>query len=125
RMPVMGGYEMLQSLRGTMKLELPVPVLTGYASLGSMFKCATLGINGYLAKPFRLEDLETKVAALLQGPVGRVPTLAPEARERLSPREQEVLLLMRQGETDASIAAKLYISPNTAHNHVKRIMSKL
>jgi DNA-binding NarL/FixJ family response regulator len=32
---------------------------------------------------------------------------------------------MRLGETDQDIADRLYISPNTAHNHVKRIMSKL
>lgn len=125
RMPVMGGYDMLRSLRQTLRLDTPVLILTGYASLDSLFKCTELGISGYLPKPFRLEELETKVREVLDGELPSVSLLNKGARQRLTAREQEVLLKMREGHTDGEIAAKLFISPNTAHNHVKRIMSKL
>ncbi len=125
RMPVMNGYEMLQSLRTTLRSEVPVIILTGYASLDSMFKCTELGVNGYLPKPFRLDELEAKISACLAGQLPAPSSLNRATRTKLTAREQEVLLLMRQGWTDQEIADKLYISPNTAHNHVKRIMSKL
>ena len=39
--------------------------------------------------------------------------------------EREVLDLIRQGSTNAEIAARLYISPKTAEHHVSRILAKL
>ena len=43
----------------------------------------------------------------------------------LSSRELEVLELLRQGLTNAEIAARLFISPKTAEHHVGRILTKL
>ena len=43
----------------------------------------------------------------------------------LTQREQEVLELLCEGRTNASIAAKLFISPKTADHHVSSIMAKL
>lgn len=125
RMPVMDGYQMLTSLRQTLKSQVPVLIITGFASLDSVFRCTELGIAGYLHKPFRLDELENKVASVLSGDLSPVGSLSRSARRSLTPREQEVLVQMRQGLTDAEIARKLFISANTAHNHVKRIMSKL
>lgn len=125
RMPVMGGFEMLQSVRNTLRSDVPVIVLTAYASLDSLFQCSELGIAGYLPKPFRLDELEAKVKHVAEGSQPLVSSLNRSARRRLTPREQEVLLLLRQGLTDAEVAERLFISPFTAHNHVKRIMNKL
>ena len=36
-----------------------------------------------------------------------------------------MLDLIRQGSTNAEIAARLYISPKTAEHHVSRILAKL
>lgn len=125
KMPVMEGQEMLRSVRSTLRLDVPVVILTAYASLDSLFQCTELGIAGYLPKPFRIEELEAKVRQVLDGSLPVVSSLNRSARRRLTAREQEVLLLMRQGLTDQEIATQLFISPFTAHNHVKRIMSKL
>ena len=43
----------------------------------------------------------------------------------LSPREQEVLGLVRLGLTNAEIGGRLYISQKTAENHVGRVLAKL
>ena len=49
----------------------------------------------------------------------------PEPADVLSEREREVLLLVAQGLTKKEIAAKLFLSPYTARNHVIRILDKL
>jgi DNA-binding NarL/FixJ family response regulator len=43
----------------------------------------------------------------------------------LSPREQEVFTLLRQGHTNKQIAAALFVSEATVKVHVSRILSKL
>ena len=45
--------------------------------------------------------------------------------EPLTPREQEVLGLMKLGHTNRMIAQTLVISPGTAKNHVEHIIQKL
>jgi DNA-binding NarL/FixJ family response regulator len=43
----------------------------------------------------------------------------------LSKREKEVLQLLGNGKSYKMIAAELYISYETVHNHIKRIYQKL
>jgi LuxR family transcriptional regulator, maltose regulon positive regulatory protein len=45
--------------------------------------------------------------------------------ERLTPREQEVLLLLGRGYPDKKIAETLVITPETVHKHLKNIYQKL
>ncbi len=70
-----------------------------------------------------------RAAALLRSLGAPVRPRSTDGQERaaaaLSAREAEVLDLVRQGCTNAEIAARLYISPKTAEHHVSRILSKL
>jgi len=43
----------------------------------------------------------------------------------LTPREVEVLALLRDGLTNAAIARRLYISERTVHRHVSAVLAKL
>ncbi|HET7800763.1 MAG TPA: AAA family ATPase [Humibacillus xanthopallidus] len=43
----------------------------------------------------------------------------------LTPREQEVLVLVAEGSTNEAIAGRLFMSPKTASVHVSRILAKL
>ena len=45
--------------------------------------------------------------------------------DKLASREQEVLLLVAQGMSNAEIAGRLVMSPATAKTHVSRILTKL
>lgn len=72
------------------------------------------------------QRLADRAAALLRslGDRGRSPR--PQvAASTLSPRERDVLELLRQGLTNAEIGQRLYIAPKTAEHHVSRILTKL
>jgi DNA-binding CsgD family transcriptional regulator len=48
-----------------------------------------------------------------------------EETHGLTPRQAEILELVRQGCTDREIAQRLYLSPKTVSNHVSAILAKL
>lgn len=58
--------------------------------------------------------------------VPRGPRPATRANPHgLTPREVEVLALLREGLADAAIAGRLYISERTVHHHVSAVLAKL
>ncbi|MGD0376891.1 MAG: protein kinase [Streptosporangiaceae bacterium] len=62
-------------------------------------------------------------AALLAAPGPQQPQ-PPPGLGQLSPREQELVILVAQGATDAQIAERLYISVRTVRSHLDRIRDK-
>jgi DNA-binding NarL/FixJ family response regulator len=67
----------------------------------------------YLAQDVREGDRRAQLAA-------RLPH-----RERLTPRQLEVLRLIAAGRSTSQIAGELYLSPETVRWHVKAILRKL
>ena len=65
RMPEVSGLEFLQTIRKK-GLEVPVIVITAYASLDSAVKAKKEGAFDYLSKPFKLEMLRQKIKEALQ-----------------------------------------------------------
>ncbi|WP_210521800.1 PAS domain S-box protein [Hymenobacter terricola] len=57
RMPVMGGYEATAIIRNDLKLHLPIIALTANALRGDNQKCLDAGMNDYLSKPYKENDL--------------------------------------------------------------------
>ena len=55
----------------------------------------------------------------------RPSTYPPGVLSALTPREQEVLELLAEGNSNREIAAKLFIAPKTASVHVSNILAKL
>jgi DNA-binding CsgD family transcriptional regulator len=68
---------------------------------------------------------ETDAAAAFLRSLGVKVGSGPRAEGTLSKREREVLRLLGEGNTNAEIAARLFISPKTAEHHVSRIYQKL
>ena len=70
RMPDMDGMSVLKQIRATYP-DTDVIMITGYPTIDSAVRCTKLGALDYLAKPFRLDDLE---AALQKANLSRVST---------------------------------------------------
>jgi DNA-binding NarL/FixJ family response regulator len=74
-----------------------------------------------------LGQLESRVLGRTAEPAAPGAAEVPAAVDLavLSPREQEVLGLIRNGYRVATVARRLLISPHTVRNHLKRIFLKL
>ena len=64
-MPVMDGYSLVKTLRET-KYTLPILMITAKSQLESLEEAFTLGVDDYMVKPIRLEELTLRVRALLR-----------------------------------------------------------
>lgn len=65
QMPIMGGVQATKIIREEMKLELPIIALTANASKEDERNCMDAGMNDYISKPFREEELYQKISRWL------------------------------------------------------------
>jgi signal transduction histidine kinase/CheY-like chemotaxis protein len=71
-MPVMDGYEASRRIRSNGRwLELPIVALTANALSDERERCRAAGMNDYLAKPFRREELAVMLDTWLPDEVNR------------------------------------------------------
>ena len=106
-------------------------------------KAFRAGATGYVVKESATERLLHGVEAVLKGeyfmdshvshkvieklvnnPV-EDDKISDAAYETLSPREQEIMVMLSEGLTAKQIADKLFISPKTVENHRTNILRKL
>ncbi|MGO9129259.1 MAG: response regulator, partial [Bryobacteraceae bacterium] len=78
QMPVMGGFEATAAVRegekGTGR-HIPILALTARAMKGDRERCLAAGMDGYIGKPIRLEELFEQIEALIPSvPLARVGT---------------------------------------------------
>jgi DNA-binding NarL/FixJ family response regulator len=122
--------------------ELPdtqVIMLTSYGQRDSVLSSIMAGATGFLTKNVGHAQLVEAIRTIGRGESLLDPSVTRDVIERLaqlskappkpedvlSEREKEVLLLIAQGHTNKEIAAKLFVSPYTARNHVIHILDKL
>jgi DNA-binding NarL/FixJ family response regulator len=94
------------------------------------------GAAGYLTKSADTDEIIQAICIVSSGGTYVSPVLAGhllhQAQTRqerateleLTLREREILELVAEGETDADIADRLYISVHTVHSHLDRIREK-
>ncbi|HXB40635.1 MAG TPA: response regulator [Bacteroidia bacterium] len=57
QMPEMNGYETTRYIREEMELGLPIIAMTSQVSEEERARCLSIGMNDYLAKPIKEEDM--------------------------------------------------------------------
>jgi two-component system sensor histidine kinase/response regulator len=94
-MPEMDGFEATQSLRQREQgghRHIPIVALTANAMEGDRERCLEVGMDDFLSKPFKQEELRTVLERWLDSK--KLPDLSPEAEipstaEPLSPASEE------------------------------------
>lgn len=64
-MPVLGGIEATVEIRKAGYRDLPIIALTAFASKDDERKCMEAGMNGFIAKPIKVRDLEDILTKIL------------------------------------------------------------
>jgi two-component system, NarL family, response regulator LiaR len=135
-MPGLDGVGAMRALRTSLP-DARVIVLTSFADDDRLLPAIQAGAAGYLLKDAQPSEvaravraahagealLDPAVAARLVDAIAQAPGEQP--RERLTPRERQVLELIAQGRPNKLIARELEISEKTVKAHVSRVLEKL
>jgi len=145
RMPEVDGLRATKEIKGRHP-KISVLMVTMHENPDYLLEALKAGAAGYVLKDASQEEIITAVRQVREGesPLDAelaarlLRRMAAESSERrdspsrgtarvesLSPRELEVLALMKLGRTNPEIAQELVISARTAKNHVEHIMGKL
>jgi DNA-binding NarL/FixJ family response regulator len=141
RLPVLDG---LTATRRLMAWPQPprVLVLTTYDTEDNLYEALRAGASGFLLKDVRAAQLVDAVRTVAGGDALLAPRLVrrliesyvstrsrparvPSGLDGLTAREEDVVLLIARGLSNAEIAAELVLSEATVKTHVNRILTKL
>lgn len=129
RLPGMNGSETTAALRKEAP-DARVLIFTTFEGEEDIYRAMQAGARGYLLKSAPREELLLAIRQIALGERYLPPTLAHRLAARLSsadlsPRELEVLALIRQGRSNKEIGSALHISEDTVKRHVSHLFSKL
>lgn len=124
-MPKATGQEVLAGVRDNWNGAPPIIMMTGYASVETVVELMRLGAADCLAKPFDEADLLKKIARALGLQSFGTEGNPAEKPVRLSRREIDVLLLMREGLTAKQIADRMGLGLRTIEEYTRRLCRKL
>jgi FixJ family two-component response regulator len=129
RLPDMNGLDFQLQLTQT-GVRLPVVMMTGYGDIPMSVRAMKHGAVDFLPKPFKDQDMLDAVLAAIERDRQRraVDGDVSKMRERfgtLSPREQQVMLLVTTGKMNKQVAGDLGISEITVKIHRAAVMRKM
>ncbi|HMP98513.1 MAG TPA: response regulator transcription factor [Cyclobacteriaceae bacterium] len=133
-MPGMTGIEAVKQIR-KFNAGVPIIMLTVFDDNLHVFEALKSGATGYLLKKHISSKLFEAMEEAIAGGAPMSPSIArmviesmrkPEAIDyQLTPREQEILKSLSQGNSYKMIAAQFEISIDTVRTHIKKIYDKL
>jgi two-component system, NarL family, response regulator LiaR len=132
-MPVMDGTTAIQSIRHDVP-GVEIVALTSVIDDEQVVAAVRAGAIGYVLKDSRGPELKDAIRAAAAGRVHLSSSAAarllrelraPEAPERLTERETDVLRLVSLGLSNKEIARRLGIGEGTVKTHVSSLLGKL
>lgn len=138
-LPDMSGIEATRRVK-RLRPETLIIALTIHEDEEYFFKMLEAGASGYVPKRAAPEELLSAIRTVASGEVYLYPSLAKflvrdflsqpresqaEAQSALTPREEQILSLLAEGQTNEQIASALVISINTVERHRENLMRKL
>lgn len=138
-LPDMSGIEATRRAK-RLRPETLIIALTIHEDEEYFFKMLEAGASGYVPKRAAPEELLSAIRTVASGEVYLYPSLAKflvrdflsqpresqaEAQSALTPREEQILSLLAEGQTNEQIASALVISINTVERHRENLMRKL
>ena len=144
RMPKLDGLAAAQTILAG-GVGTRVLVLTTYDADEYVYRALAAGASGFLLKSLPPEELVAAIRIAARGDAlvdpsvtrrliarfaaGIAPTepsaVPAPGLDRLTARENEVLLLVAAGHSNTEIGARLYVGDETVKTHVSRILAKL
>ena len=138
-MPGISGIEVAGQITAASP-HIRILMLTMFEDDASVFGALRVGARGYLLKSAGRDELLRALRAVADGEAIFSPSIAtrvldffaqghpaqpPEAFPMLTARERDVLHLLAQGRTNATIGATLGLTAKTVSNYVSSILTKL
>jgi DNA-binding NarL/FixJ family response regulator len=136
-MPGMDGIESLRALRQEFP-ELLMAVLTGNSDPQIITDALSAGVNGYILKASKPEDLLYAISTIRSGYVylanalwkspSEMPPIAPPTSRfdsQLTPRQRQVTQWLMKGHSNKQIARELDIGLGTVKIHLAAILRAL
>ena len=138
QMPAVNGIEATRRIVEASP-HMGVLVLTMFEDDDSVFAAMRAGARGYVLKGSGEDEIVRAIHAVAAGEAIFGPAIAQRLMDffastpdgpapafpDLTEREREVLELIAQGESNRSIARRLFLSEKTVRNHVSNIFTKL
>jgi FixJ family two-component response regulator len=129
RLPDMNGLD-FQARLTEMGVRLPVVMMTGYGDIPMSVRAMKRGAVDFLPKPFHDQDMLDAVMTAIERDRQRrmIDGDISEIEQRfatLSPREQQVMLLVTVGKMNKQVAGDLGISEITVKIHRGAAMRKM
>ena len=136
-MPEMNGIDVLSMIR---EKEIPVKVLivTVHREVEYLLRAAELDVDGYILKDSTSGELIKAIQNVHAGKKYIQPSLIPAMNARLihmdsdkdkikslTKRENQILILIANGNCNKEIASELNISERTVKNHISNIFKKI
>lgn len=129
RMPVLGGVDATRQITAEFP-DARVVALTTYQGDADVRRALDAGARGYLLKHMLMTEVIAAIRAVCRGDWVIPPTIAVslarnQERDRLTPRELEVLELVAQGMSNKEIAVRIGRTGETVKIHLKSVFAKL
>ena len=127
RMPDMTGIELLSKTK-VLAPDMIRIILTGYAELQVAIDAVNHGsISGFLTKPTPAEKLKDFIVTLCERTKHTPVSTAQPVKGivPITPKELEVMELVRKGCSNSEIAASLHVTVGTVKCHMNNIFYKM